>query len=82
MPAKKLVVSAYLQYVLIGVVTLLLFALTRQLGGVLLTFLLAGGLAYVLSPVVRWPEGRGIPRVLAVLGVFAALVTAVKEQAP
>ncbi len=77
MPAKKLVVSTYLQYVVIGAVALLLFAFVRQLGGVLLTFLLAGVLAYVLNPLVRWLEGRGIPRVLAILGVFAALVAAI-----
>ena len=77
MPAKKLVVSTYLQYVLIGAVALLLFAFVRQLGGVLLTFLLAGILAYVLNPLVRWLEGRGISRVLAVLGVFAGLVVVV-----
>jgi putative permease len=76
-PAKKLVVSTYLQYVLIGTGALLLFAFVRQLGVVLLTFLLAGVLACVLNPLVRWLEGRGIPRVLAVLGVFAALVVVV-----
>jgi len=76
-PAKKLVVSTYLQYVLIGAAALVLFAFVRQLGGVLLTFLLAGALAYVLNPLVRWIEGRGIPRILAVLGVFAALVAVV-----
>ena len=65
MPAKKLVVSTYLQYVLIGAGVLLLFAFVRQLGGVLLTFLLAGVLAYVLNPVIRWLEGRGLPRVVA-----------------
>ena len=77
MPAKKLVVSTYLQYVLIGTGALLLFTFVRQLGGVLLSFLLAGILAYVLNPLVRWLEGHGIPRVLAVLGVFAALVAVV-----
>jgi predicted PurR-regulated permease PerM len=62
-PAKKLVVSIYLQYALVGAVALLLFASVRRLGGVLLTFLLAGVLAYVLNPPVRWLEGSGIPRV-------------------
>jgi predicted PurR-regulated permease PerM len=76
-PAKKLVVSTYFQYVLIGAVALLLFAFERQLGGVLLTFLLAGVLAYMLNPLVRWLEGRSIPRVLAVLGVFAGPVVVV-----
>jgi hypothetical protein len=75
--AKKLVVSNYFQYVLIGAIALLLFAFVRQSGGVLLTFLLAGVMAYVLNPLVRWLEGRGIPRILAVLGVFAGLVVVV-----
>ena len=75
--AKKLVVSTYLQYVLIALGALLLFAFVRQLGGVLLTFLLAAILAYVLNPLVRLLEGWRIPRVIAVIGVFVALVAAV-----
>jgi predicted PurR-regulated permease PerM len=75
--AKKLVVSTYLQYIFIVLGALLLFAFVRQLGGVLLTFLLAGVLAYALNPVVRLLEGWRIPRVAAVLGVFLALVAAV-----
>jgi predicted PurR-regulated permease PerM len=47
--AKKLVVATYLQYVLIALGALLLFAFVRQLGGVFLTFLLAAILAYVLN---------------------------------
>ncbi len=75
--AKKLVVSTYLQYILIALGALLLFAFVRQLGGVLLTFLLAAILAYVLNPLVRLLEGWRIPRVVAVIGVFVALVAAV-----
>jgi predicted PurR-regulated permease PerM len=75
--AKKLVVSTYLQYVLIALGALLLFAFVRQLGGVLLTFLLAAILAYVLNPLVRLLEGWRIPRFVAVIGVFVALVAAV-----
>ena len=79
MSAKKLVVSTYLQYVLIALGALLLFAFVRQLGGVLLTFLLAAILAYVLNPLVRLLEGWRIPRVVAVIGVFVALVAAVSS---
>jgi predicted PurR-regulated permease PerM len=75
--AKKLVVSTYLQYILIALGALLLFTFVRQLGGVLLTFLLAAVLAYVLNPLVRQLEAWRIPRVAAVTGVFAALVVAV-----
>ena len=70
---KKLVVSTYLQYILIAVGALLLFTFVRQLGGVLLTFLLAGVLAYALNPLIRCLEALGVPRVVAVLGVFLGL---------
>lgn len=76
MPARKLVVSTYLQYILIGVGVLLLIIFVRQIGGVLLTFLMAGVLAYALNPVVRRMEKWHVPRVVAVLGVFAVLVLA------
>jgi predicted PurR-regulated permease PerM len=75
--AKKLVVSTYLQYILIAVGFVLLVFFVRQLGGVLLTFLMAAILAYVLNPVVRHLERLRMPRVVAVVGVFAALVLAV-----
>lgn len=76
-PTKKLVVSAYLQYILIALGALILFTFVRQLGGVLLTFLLAMVLAYVLNPLVRRLERWRIPRVVAVVGVFTALVAVV-----
>ncbi|MCA1729071.1 MAG: AI-2E family transporter [Actinobacteria bacterium] len=77
MSAKKLFVSTYLQYVLIALGALLLFTFVRQIGSVLLTFLLAGILAYVLNPLVRRLEAWRVPRVVAVLGVFVALVLVV-----
>lgn len=77
MPAKKLVVSTYLQYILIALGVVLLVIFVRQVGGVLLTFLMAGVLAYVLNPLVRRLEGWRIPRVVAVLGVFAVLGLAI-----
>lgn len=77
MPARKLIVSAYMQYILIGAGILLLALFLRQIGGVLLTFLMAGVLAYALNPVVRRLERMYVPRVIAVLGVFTVLVLAV-----
>lgn len=77
MPAKKLVVSSYLQYILIGLGVLLVVVFVRQLSGVLLTFLMAAILAYVPTPLVKRLEGWRVPRVLAVVGVFAALSLAV-----
>lgn len=49
----------------------------RQIGGVLLTFLMAGVLAYALNPIVRRMERWHVPRVIAVLGVFTVLILAV-----
>ena len=73
-PTKKLVVSTYLQYILIAVGALLLFTFVRQSGGVLLTFLLAGVMAYALNPLIRRLEATlGIPRVASVLRVFLEL---------
>jgi predicted PurR-regulated permease PerM len=74
---KKLVVSTYLQYILIALGALLLLTFVRQIGGVLLTFLLATILAYALNPLVRRLEAWRVPRVVAVLGVFVALIVAV-----
>jgi predicted PurR-regulated permease PerM len=76
-PAKKLVVSTYLQYILIAVGFFLLVVFVRQLSGVLLTFLMAAILAYILNPVVRRLEQLRLPRVVAVIGVFAGLILAV-----
>jgi predicted PurR-regulated permease PerM len=74
---KKLVVSTYLQYILIALGALFLFVFVRQFSGVLPTFLFAVVLAYVLNPVVRRLEGWRVPRTIAVTGVFAALIAAV-----
>jgi predicted PurR-regulated permease PerM len=74
---RKLVVSTYLQYILIAVGFLLLVVFVRQLSGVLLTFLMAAILAYALNPLVRALERLRVPRALAVVGVFGALVLAV-----
>jgi predicted PurR-regulated permease PerM len=72
-PARKLVVSTYLQYILLAAGVVLLVAFVRQIGGVLLTFLAAGVLAYALNPLVRRLEGLRIPRAIAVVGVFLVL---------
>src|ERR671910_3204267 len=77
LPARKLVVSTYLQYIALALGVVLLVAFVRQVGGVLLTFLAAGVLAYVLNPVVRRLEGLRVPRALAVVGVFFVLILVV-----
>lgn len=73
MPANKLVVSTYLQYIALAVLVLILFSLVQQISGVLLTFLAAAVLAYALNPIVRFLENRRVPRVIAVVGVFLVL---------
>jgi predicted PurR-regulated permease PerM len=75
--ARKLVVSTYLQYIVLAVGVLLLVFFVRQVSGVLLTFLAAGVLAYALNPLVRRLEGLRIPRAIAVIGVFLVLILVV-----
>lgn len=75
--AKKLIVSTYFQYLLLAVGVVLLVLFVREIGGVLLTFLMAAVLAYVLNPLVRGLEHRRVPRVVAVVGLFALLALAV-----
>ena len=77
MPARKLVVSTYLQYIALALGVVLLVAFVRQVGGVLLTFLAAGVLAYALNPLVRRLEQLRVPRVVAVIGVFLVLILVV-----
>jgi len=72
--ARKLVVSTYLQYIVLAVGAVLLVTFVRQISGVLLTFLAAGVLAYALNPLVRRLEGLRVPRAIAVLGVFLVLI--------
>ena len=74
MSARKLVVSTYFQYIALAVGIILLVSFVRQIGGVLLTFLAAGVLAYALNPLVRRLEGLRVPRVIAVIGVFLVLI--------
>ncbi|HEX5915901.1 MAG TPA: AI-2E family transporter [Rubrobacter sp.] len=74
MSARKLVVSTYLQYIVLAGGVLLLVIFVRQVSGVLLTFLAAGVLAYSLNPIVRRLEALRVPRALAVIGVFLVLI--------
>ena len=74
MPAKKLLVSTYTQYILIALGFVLLIVFVRQVGGVLLTFLMATILAYALNPMVRRLERWRVPRIIAVLGIYAVLI--------
>src|SRR5829696_844367 len=75
--ARKLVVSTYLQYIVLAVGAVVLVTFVRQISGVLLTFLAACVLAYALNPLVRRLEGLRVPRVIAVIGVFLVLIIVV-----
>ena len=77
MSARKLVVSTYIQYIVLAFGVLLLVSFVRQVGGVLLTFMAAGVLAYVLNPLVRRLEELRVPRAIAVIGVFLVLIVVV-----
>jgi predicted PurR-regulated permease PerM len=77
LPARKLVVSTYLQYIVLALGVVLLVSFVRQVGGVLLTFLAAGVLAYILNPLVRRLEELRVPRAIAVIGVFLVLILVV-----
>ncbi|MDQ3864461.1 MAG: AI-2E family transporter [Actinomycetota bacterium] len=77
MSARKLVVSTYLQYIVLAGGIVLLVSFVHQISGVLLTFLAAGVLAYALNPLVRRLEGLRVPRALAVIGVFLVLIVVV-----
>ena len=72
MPAKKLLVSTYLQYVLIGAGALLPFAFVRRLGGMFLPALPAGALR-----IMGGPAGGRPPRVL-----FAAVAATGSPEGP
>ena len=77
MPTRKLVVANYMQYILVALGVVLLVFFVRQVGGVLLTFLLAGILAYILNPIVRRLDSLRVPRAISVLGLFLVLGTIV-----
>jgi predicted PurR-regulated permease PerM len=74
---RKLVISTYLQYIVLAIGVVLLVSFVRQVSGVLLTFLAAGVLAYALNPAVRRLEQLRVPRALAVIGVFLVLILVV-----
>lgn len=73
MPTRKLVVANYMQYILVALGVILLVFFVRQVGGVLLTFMMAGILAYILNPIVRRLDSLRVPRPISVIGIFLVL---------
>ncbi len=60
--ARRLVIADYVQYIALAAGVLLLFVFVRQIADVILIFLAAAILAYVLNPVVKRVERLGAPR--------------------
>ena len=75
----QVVVPRWIQLVALPLLVLALYAVARAAGPVLLIFAIAGIVALILDPVVRWIERARVPRGLAVAivdgGCWAVLVT-------
>jgi predicted PurR-regulated permease PerM len=68
------VVPRWIQLVTLPVFLLGLWAAARAAGPVLLLFIVAGILAIVLNPLVRWIQRDFLPRGLAIAAVYLGLV--------
>jgi predicted PurR-regulated permease PerM len=68
------VVPRGVQLVLLGAGLLLLFAVMRAAGAVLLIFAIAGVIALILNPLVKLVERGGLPHGLAVFAVYIGLL--------
>jgi putative heme transporter len=70
-PARA-VVPRWVQLVLLPLALLVIYALAKAAGKVLLIFLVAGVIALILNPAVAFVQRRRLPRGLAVLAVYLA----------
>jgi predicted PurR-regulated permease PerM len=70
-PARA-VVPRWVQLVLLPLALLVLYALAKAAGKVLLIFVVAGVIALILNPAVAFVQRRRLPRGLAVLAVYLA----------
>jgi putative heme transporter len=68
----RAVVPRWVQLVLLPLALLVLYALAKAAGKVLLIFLVAGVIALILNPAVAFVQRRRFPRGLAVLAVYLA----------
>jgi predicted PurR-regulated permease PerM len=66
----KAMVPRWIQLVALPLLVLALLAVAVAAGPVLLIFAVAAVLALILNPVVRFIQGAGVPRGLAVAGVY------------
>ncbi len=74
-PAPPVVVPRWIQLVVLPLAILGAWALVRAAGPITLLFVVAALIALLLNPFVAFLRRRGVPRGLAVLVVFLALVT-------
>jgi len=68
----RAVVPRWVQLVLLPLALLVLYALAKAAGKVLLIFIVAGVIALILNPAVAFVQRRRLPRGLAVLAVYLA----------
>ncbi len=68
------VVPRGIQLVLLGIGLLALWALAQAAGGVLLIFVIAGVIALILNPLVKFIERSGLPHSAAVFAVYIGLL--------
>jgi predicted PurR-regulated permease PerM len=77
----RVVVPRWIQLVALPLLVLGLWAVAVAAGPVLLIFAVAGVLALILDPVVRWIQGARVPRGLAVAIVYVGFWAAVAATA-
>jgi predicted PurR-regulated permease PerM len=68
----RAVVPRWVQLVLLPLALLVIYALAKAAGKVLLIFVVAGVIALILNPAVAFVQRRRLPRGLAVLAVYLA----------
>lgn len=68
----RAVVPRWVQLVLLPLALLVIYALAKAAGKVLLIFVVAGVIALILNPAVAFVQHRRLPRGLAVLAVYLA----------
>src|SRR4051794_26528697 len=73
-PRPTVVVPRWIQLVTLPLFLLALWAAARAAGPVLLLFIVAGILAIVLNPLVRWIQRDFLPRGVAIAAVYLGLV--------
>ncbi|MCW2955254.1 MAG: family transporter, partial [Thermoleophilia bacterium] len=74
---NRLQVPPWVQLVGLPLVVLFGYVFARAASHALIVFLVAGLISLLLAPVVRALVARGLPRLVSVLFVFGAFVTAV-----